>query len=366
MQPTLRKIMITGSGGANGIGFTRSLRAAPEPFHLVGVDAGKFHIFRSQTDERHLVPRADNPMYIPVLREIVEETGADLISVHQSAELMAISAARNALGTDVMLPDHESIAVCDDKFASYQAWRKAGLPVPGTVLIESSADIDLAFQELGRHLWIRSVVGSGGRDALPVDDAETAQHWISSHSGWGRFTAATRLSNQSFGWESIWCDGELLVAQGRWRIYWEFGSRSPSGVTGITGAGITGSTPDLDLLSEQAILAIDPRPNGIFSVDITLDKNGCPNLTEINCGRFFTTHQFFTALGLNMPYIFVKAAFGEALPQYRRTINPLPDGMVWIRGMDREPVLTSVSEVEAVTARLEGRTAARGSKSSHS
>jgi hypothetical protein len=33
--------------------------------------------------------------------------------------------------------------------------------------------------------------------------------------------------------------------------------------------------------------------------------------TEINVGRFFTTHQFFTALGLKLPYICVKLAFGS-------------------------------------------------------
>ena len=319
------------------------------------MDAGKYHILRSETDEQYLVPRADDPAYIPVLRSIVEETGADLLSVHQSAELVVISRNRDRIGTRVMMPDHCAVETCDDKYLSYRAWQAAGLPVPRTILLHSENDLRRAFDELGSKLWIRSTVGSGGRDALPVDDFGTALQWIESKSGWEAFTAAVRLSTQSFAWESVWCDGELLVAQGRWRLLWEFGSRSPSGVTGITGAGKTGSTAELDAISEKAILAIDPRPHGIFSVDVTLDVEDKPNLTEINCGRFFTTHQFFTELGLNMPYIFVKTALGERPAEFHRDINIVPSDMVWIRGMDCEPILTSTAAVQAVEDELERR-----------
>ena len=319
------------------------------------MDAGKYHIFRSETDERYLVPRADDPAYIPVLKSLIEETGADLVSIHQSAELLPVSMARDGLGARVLLPDHRSIEICDNKYLSYSAWHAAGLPVPRTVLIQSEADLRRAFTELGDNLWLRSIVGSGGRDALPVEDYDTALRWIAGKSGWGSFTAAVRLSTRSFAWESIWCDGELLVAQGRWRLLWEYGTRSPSGVTGITGAGKTGSTAELDAISEQAILAIDSKPHGIFSVDITLGFDGQPNLTEINCGRFFTTHQFFTELGLNMPYIFVKTALGERPAEFSRDVNIAPDEMVWIRGMDTEPVLTTTTAVQSVEDELERR-----------
>lgn len=352
---SLKNVLITGSGGANGIGFTRSLRTAPEQFHLIGVDAGNYHILRSETDERYLVPRAEDPAYIPVLKSVIAETGADVVSVHQSAELVPISKNRDALGAAVMLPGHKSIETCDNKYLSYQAWDAAGLPVPRTILLDSENDLTKAFDELGSSIWIRSIVGSGGRDALPVDDYETALQWIDSKSGWGSFTAAVRLSPRSFTWESVWCDGELMVAQGRWRLLWEYGNRSPSGVTGITGVGKTGSSAELDAISEQAILAIDPKPHGIFSVDITLDMNGHPNLTEINCGRFFTTHQFFTELGLNLPYIFVKTALGERPPVFCRDINILPDDMVWIRGMDCEPILATTAEIQAGEAELSRR-----------
>ena len=64
---------------------------------------------------------------------------------------------------------------------------------------------------------------------------------------------------------------------------------------------MTVSDPVVDDIAQRAIRAINPEPSGIFGVDLTYDRDGVPNPTEINIGRFFTTHQFFTAAGLNMP-----------------------------------------------------------------
>jgi carbamoyl-phosphate synthase large subunit len=145
------------------------------------------------------------------------------------------------------------------------------------------------------------------------------------------------------------------VAQGRKRLYWEFANRSVSGVTGITGTGVTLSDKKLDDLAVKAIKAIDDCPHGIYGVDMTYDKRGVPNPTEINIGRFFTTHQFFTEVGLNMPYIYLKAAFNERLPRIKKRINPLKNGLAWVRGMDTEPVLTSMKEIESFETKLNAR-----------
>ncbi|MFV2041202.1 MAG: hypothetical protein ACC644_04340, partial [Candidatus Hydrothermarchaeales archaeon] len=56
-------------------------------------------------------------------------------------------------------------------------------------------------------------------------------------------------------------------------------------------------------------------------------------VTEINAGRFFTTSNFFSEAGVNMPYMYVKLAFGESFepgPKY----NPIPEELYWIRLMD--------------------------------
>ncbi len=138
-----------------------------------------------------------------------------------------------------------------------------------------------------------------------------------------------------------------MLAQGRKRLYWELSKVSQSGVTGATGAAITVADPQVDEIAMAAVLAIDPEPDALFGVDLTYDRNGIPNPTEINIGRFFTTHLFFTELGVNMPYVFVKLACDEPVPEIPQKLNPAAPGMVWIRGMDFEPVLVPMSDIEA-------------------
>src|SRR3546814_6686714 len=67
--------------------------------------------------------------------------------------------------------------------------------------------------------------------------------------------------------------------------------------------------------------------------------------TEINIARFFTTHYFFTKAGVNFPEIYCNIALDGVFPSLERKINPLPDGLIWLRGMDREPVLTTAAEL---------------------
>ena len=80
-----------------------------------------------------------------------------------------------------------------------------------------------------------------------------------------------------------------------------------------------------------------------------------PNPTEINIGRFFTTHLFFTKAGLNMPYIFVKLAFGEKIPRIKKKINPLPENLAWVRGMDFLPILTDLTKIKKTCKELKKR-----------
>jgi hypothetical protein len=275
----------------------------------------------------------------------------DLLHVQHDAEVRAVGLMRAslvALGVRTYLPADETIALCLNKACSYERWAAAGLRVPLTILIRTPGDLREAFSRLGGRVWLRAVEGAGGHAALPTDDEEFARRWIERYAGWGAFTAAEVLTERTVTWTSLWHDGELVVAQTRRRIAWSFGNRTLSGVTGVTGVGETASDGEVDRIALAAIDAVDERPHGIFAVDMTYDDAGVPNPTEINIGRFFTTHYFFSRAGLNLPAIYRDIALRGAFPALERRINPLPDGLVWIRGMDVEPVLVSRQELRAL------------------
>ena len=81
-------------------------------------------------------------------------------------------------------------------------------------------------------------------------------------------------------------------------------------------------------------------------------KIGFPCPTEINISRFFTTVLFFTEAGINMPKMFKDIVLHGEFPKLEKKINPLPDGLVWLRGMDTKPKLMHESEVMANIIKL--------------
>lgn len=337
----MKRILVTGAGGAPSTNFVRSLRLAPEKFYLVGTDANSYYLIRSETDVNYLVPSISDKNFLRIILQIIKKEKIDFIHIQNDYEIGWFSEHRHQIPANLYLPDKKTIRLCQDKFKSYLIWSTSDLPVPQTLPLKKPSDLKHAFKTLGSTLWLRSTTGAAGRGSLPTSDYNSAKAWIDFHHGWGSFTAAEKLTENSVTWMSIWQNGKLILAQGRKRLYWEMAKIATSGITGVTGGGETVDDPKLDELAIKSILAIDKHPHGLFGVDLTYDKKGIPNPTEINIGRFFTTHLFFTRAGVNMPYIFVKLAYREKVTLPQKPINPIPPGQIWIRGVDFLPILTN-------------------------
>ncbi len=347
----MAKILLGGAGGAPTNNFIKSLRSSDRNDYLIGMSCLPSDLFLADVEEKHVVPPAVASNHTEIMLKLLGKTKPDFLHLQHDYEVRAISRLRHeiqALGVKLFLPNEQAIEDCVNKERSYSIWQANGVRVPKTILINEPGDLNRAFSLLGDKIWLRAIEGGGGLGALPTNDYAFAKNWIDRFKGWGQFTAAELLSKDTVTWQSIWFEGELVVAQTRRRRSWNFGDRTLSGVTGITGVGETCSISEVDQLAMDAIYAISQHPHGIFSVDMTYDFDGKPNVTEINIGRFFTTHYFFTQAGLNFPEIYCNIALENKFPTLTNKINPLPDGLIWIRGMDVEPVLTTVSELEAL------------------
>ncbi len=342
----MKKILVTGAGGSPSANFLRSLRDMKEKVFIVGTDSNEYYVNRSEADITYMAPSCKDEKYFDYLNWVIKKHQLEFLHVQNDVELEAISKHREKLHVNIFLPSKATVKRCLNKFESYEEWEKNGLKVPKTYFINNFEDLKRVYGKLGNRVWIRAIAGAGGKGSLAPKNIYQAKTWIDFHEGWGNFTAAELLTPHSITWMSIWNKGELIVAQGRKRLYWELGRISPSGITGITGGGVTVSDTVVDMIAQKAIKSIDSKPHGIFSVDLTYDVSGIPNPTEINIGRFFTTHYFFTKAGINMPEIYLKLAYSEPLPKIKKKINPLAPGLVWIRGVDFLPILTKQSKIE--------------------
>lgn len=337
----MRTVLITGCGGAASINYTRSLKESGCWYRLVGVDIDKYRIHRHECDISYLCPKANDPKYIPYLKEIIKKENIDFIHTQPEIEVYTIGKNRDEIlqtGCKLFFPAQKTIDLLRDKSKSYEVWKKAGIKVPENISINNEDDLILAFEKFGKDIWIRETIGAAGKGSMSRPSFGFAREYINSKGSWGRVVAAQHLSDRTTTWQSLWHDGKLVVAQERKRMYWEMANRTQSGVTGLTGTGKTNDDPKVSDLAIKCIKAADSCPNGIFSVDFTYDYFGVPNPTEINIGKFFTTHNFVSRAGCNMPQIMIELCFGEYEGKYG-IINPCPTGLYWVRGMDVAPKL---------------------------
>jgi carbamoyl-phosphate synthase large subunit len=288
------------------------------------------------------------------LLQILETEKPDLVHFQNDLEIYHASLLREEIkstGTKIFMPDHNTIDTCVHKYKSWLAFKAAGLRVPENRMVHNEQDLEDAFRNLGDEngaIWLRSsTIGGGGKGAIPTADFSMAKAWINHYEGWGQFVAAQMLTSDTVTWLSIWHQGELVVAQTRERRGWTHGNRSISGVTGVTKVGATCDDSEVTRIAIDSIKAVTKKPHGIFGVDMAYDKAGTPNPTEINISRFFTTVLFFTEAGINFPEIFKNIAVYGEFPILEKKINPLPSGLLWLRGMDVVPRLTTEEEIKS-------------------
>lgn len=345
-------ILIAGAGGAPSEGVINSILRGRKQEIVIGMGSELTDLVLSAASRKFYVPYANKPDYKTRLLQILNTEKPDLVHFQNDLEIFRASQIRDdiqATGTKIFMPEHQVIDTCVHKYKSYLAFKAAGVPVPESMMIHDQDDLRAAFAKLGDEngkIWLRSSsIGGGGKGAIPTADFSMAKAWIDHHKGWGDFIAARMLTPDTVTWLSIWYEGELVVAQSRERRGWTHGSRSISGVTGVTKVGVTCDKEDVTRIAIESIKAVSAKPHGIFGVDMTYDKKGVPNPTEINISRFFTTVLFFTAAGLNLPEVFKDIALYGEFPQLDKKINPLPTGLLWLRGMDVAPRLMTQDAV---------------------
>ncbi len=345
------RILVPGAGGPGTINLCRSLRRAPEPVHLIGTDCDRAFATLAQTDEIHLVPPArDENAYLERIQELVHSRNVDVILPNNSIEVRALAKNRDDISAAMLVPPVAFLDLANSKWESYQRWRDQNLPVPQTWLLEQPDDVHQAFEELKtRPVWVRGagIPGRGiGVASLPCKNSEEARVWVDYWSGWGGVIASEFLPGANLTWIGLFQNGELITGQGRERDRYVIPHVSPSGITGAPAISHTVHREDIAELGLKAARCLDPNVHGVVFVDFKCDEKDQPYITELNACRFGTTHFFYTAAGLNLPWLSVLLALNRPLPETPKT-NPLPDNLYWIRTLDAGPVMISGTDLDA-------------------
>lgn len=339
---------MTGCGGPAGVNVIRSLREAPEKVYIVGTDINKYHLLWADTDEKWLVPEYTSSEYIDRINELVDSTSADMIMAQPDGEVYILSKYRRDLRCATFLPKHKTIEICQDKFKSAEIWEKAEITTTDSILVKSVSDIDRAIERIGYPFWLRATHGFSSRGSTLVENRATAENWIGYWRSRGvtwDFVAHNFLPGRNIAFQSLWKDGKLITSQARERLEYIYPYLAPSGCTNTPVVAKTIHDDKVNAIATRCVAAIDKHATGIFCVDLKEDIKGVPIPTEINAGRFFTTSYFFTNAGVNMPYYYIKLAYGEQLPKLKR-YNAIEKDLLWCRHIDCPAVLVKDCDVK--------------------
>jgi carbamoyl-phosphate synthase large subunit len=340
----VKKILVTGAGGPAGINFVKSLSIAPEKMFIAGTEASEHYLHLVPTDKQYLIPKAKEAGYIAELNKIIREENIDFLHAQPDVEVEVVSENREKIDAVVFLPSKKAVKACQDKLESAKLWKKRNIPVAKTIELRKERDIDEAFEQFGRPIWIRARHGAGGKGSTPADNRETAISWIrywkSRNVDW-EFIAQEHLPKRNIAFHSLWKDGELVTSMARERVEYIYPYLAPSGIMGTPSVQRTVQDKKVNEIATEAVLTIDPSFNGIACVDLKENNDGIPCVTEINPGRMFTTSFFFSYASqvfynnysTNIPYLYVKLGLNEKIPKLKK-YDTLPSNVYWIRHMD--------------------------------
>jgi carbamoyl-phosphate synthase large subunit len=339
----MARILITGAGGSAAFNFRDALRLDSAQHFVAGCDVKPYHLELIELDRRYLVPRVDDPRYAEAIGTIVEKEQIDLIHPQPDVEVAWYAANPGVVGAPTFLPPAEVVELCHDKMRFNARLAERGVPVPRAVHVTSKEVLDEALRELLQvqpKVWLRAIRGAGSRASLPINSLYQGDAWIDywrtfRQIDYGDFMASEFLPGPEFAWQSLWYNGELITSQARERIEYIFGNLTPSGQTSSPSIARTVNRDDVNEAGVAAVRAVMDRPHGVYCVDMKEGADGTPKVTEINCGRFFTTSNFFPHAGLNMPAMYVElATTGRLAEPPAAKFDPLPADLYWVRMID--------------------------------
>ena len=322
------RVLVLGAGGPAGVNTCRALDAAGH--EVLAWDEKVDHLVWAE------------PYATPVTDYWVD---ADVV-VAQPDPLVASLVYDRADTRSRFLPKPQTVTLCQDKFETGLAWRRAGLRDDRIHLVDSREHNP---QELSFPSWVRARHGAGARHAICARNPVEARHWMLFwvyREQEAQFVVEGFLPGRDYSWCGIFREGKLLVHFARERLEYLYPHLTPEGLTGTPTRAVVTADSTVCGMAREAVFAVDPEPHGVFCVDLREDEDGIPRPTEINAGRFSTTvglwsiysDAYWAPSRSNFVALAAELAAGDdsRLEDWR----DLPEGLVLSRHIDCGHVFT--------------------------
>lgn len=309
-----KTILVTAAGAPPGLNTLRVL-SREENYKLIAVDADQYAcgLYANKVTP-YVVPFAHKENYIQTLLNICKKEKVNVLLPCYEKETIKISKNRYLFeqqGTRLLLPPHETVLACCDKFKTAQQARKAGIPHPKTYLIQENSDLkrlDLAFP-----LVVKPVQGSGARGIeYPQNQKELFQSFQRLKKDHGPLLVQELIPG---GDGSVYVCALLYDKQHQLKA--SFTSRSLKAMYRTGGPAIVGEPVKDETIRQLGIKLLNSFGNfiGPAAIEFKIDeRDNTPKLMEIN-SRLWGYSRLSFGAGINFHKMAVQLALGEEIPE---------------------------------------------------
>jgi carbamoyl-phosphate synthase large subunit len=247
---------------------------------------------------RRVVPRFDEPGYVPALEELCEEFGVGAVVPLTDLDLEILGHARTAGQLPALVPDGDIARATFDKYETHLLLGRHGLPSPPTVLPGEPVD--------GYPVMVKPRWGSGARSIFLAQDAHEAEFLAAYIREPAMLQRAMRGPEFSMDCFSD-LDGRCLSVIPRNMLE----SRG--------GESIKGQTihdPELVDLGRRVVEALGCR--GPCTVQAFRDEEIGLGITDVNTrfGGACPAHLYAAPAGRTYPELIVRLARGERIEPF--------------------------------------------------
>lgn len=361
----MKTVLVTGAGSGGSNNLIRGIRRGAYPVRIVGSNADRYALAQSLADKNYALPWANaGPAYLDAVRRVIADEGVDVVIPNNDTETAVLSTHREQIPAEFFLPVAETVELCQDKFKFSRHLSEHGFPVAETYSLDDLDHVEEIFERLGNpeKLWCRMRHGSGSKGTIPVNRPDQVRFWVQYWQEMrgvkpGAFTLSEYLPGRDFAFQSLWREGELVIAKTCERLDYVFGENMPAGTSSSPRVGRLVNDPGVNDMCTRAVRSVDPHATGMFCVDLKENANGDPCITEINIGRFFMISIVFNTTGqYNMAELYLRTVFGEsvAVPEAARYGDIGSSETFLVREVDNEPTVISREDFEAGFTDLAG------------
>jgi carbamoyl-phosphate synthase large subunit len=260
----------------------------------VAADANPLAPALYHADEHALVPRVDDPDYIPALRALVEQHDIRLIVPLTDLDHGVLSRAKDELGAVVLLPKPEVVDALADKWLAHLLFVERGIGSPDTWLPADVPD-DVAFPVL-----VKARRGFGSRGIYRCADRHELEFFLGYSKEDSMVQAACRGEEFSI---DLFCDLESRCLNAVPRTMIE--SKGGESIKGMTLA-------DPELIEVGRFVSETIGLVGPANVQCFREPDGSHRVTDIN-PRFGGAFPLPTAAGSRYPELALSLAAGERI-----------------------------------------------------